>query len=138
MGRQKDSWPLVRERRNASGSKSWMVDCGMVNGHRVRLFRKTKKAAEGEAAKIRIKKENEGGSAFGLSAIKRIDAEAALKLLEPHGATLKSAAGGRGAEEFKTRAVHDISTKDVENWLRRLNVGPVTRNNFRRLLSVFF
>ena len=51
----------------------------MVNGHRVRLFRKTKKAAEGEAAKIRIKKENEGGSAFGLSAVKRIDAEAALK-----------------------------------------------------------
>src|SRR5260370_32576451 len=69
-----------------------MVDCGMVNGRRVRLFRKTKKAAEGEGAKIRIKKENEGGSAFGLPAVKRIDAEAALKLLEPHGATLKSAA----------------------------------------------
>ena len=183
MGRQKDSWPLVRERRNASGSKSWMVDCGMVNGHRVRLFRKTKKAAEGEAAKIRIKKENEGGSAFGLSAIKRIDAEAALKLLEPHGATLKSAAEFylrnldvirqsklipdvvrelleakekdrrserylqdmrnrlevfAAADEFKTRAVHDVSAKDVETWLRQLNVGPVTRNNFRRLLSVFF
>src|SRR5260370_21205237 len=160
-----------------------MVDCGMVNGRRVRLFRKTKKGAEGEAAKIRIKKGNEGGSAFGLPAVKRIDAEAAVKLFEPHGATLKSAAEFylrnldvirqsklipdvvielleakekdrrserymqdmrnrlevfAGAEGFKTRALHDVSAKDIANWLSQLKVGPVTRNNFRRLLSVFF
>jgi integrase/recombinase XerD len=181
MARQKASWPLIRERRNPSGSKAWMVDCGMVGKHRVRFFFKTKNEAEGEAAKLRIKRANEGGSLFGLSVVQRVDAESALKLLEPHGATLTQAAefylrnldvirepklipdavrelldakvkdrrSSRYlqdlrnrlevfAVEFETRPVHDVSTKEVESWLRALDVAPVTRNNFRRVLGVFF
>lgn len=123
------------------------------------------------------------GSVFGLSQAQRVDAEAALKVLEPHGATLQQAANfyvenldvikaskpvteavaelvqakerdRRSARylqdlrnrletfsrspEFSERPVHAVTAKDIEDWLRSLDVGPVTRNNFRRILGVFF
>src|SRR5260221_12493818 len=73
-----------------------MVDCGMmqVEGKkkRVRFFFPTMEEAETKAALMRVKKENEGTSSFGMPAATRHDAEAALALLAPHGKSLKEAA----------------------------------------------
>jgi hypothetical protein len=99
MGRPKETWPIIRPRKNKQAKIiSWMVDCGMmdVEGNselrRVRYFYKTKAEAETKAGLLRIKRQNEGESAFGLSAIRRTDAQAALALLEPHSKTLLEAA----------------------------------------------
>ena len=44
-----------------------MVDCGMIDGHRVRFFYKTMEEAETKAALLRVKRQNEGESAFAMS-----------------------------------------------------------------------
>jgi integrase len=93
MPRQKEAWPIIRPRKNQQKIViSYMVDCGMMDGRRVRFFYKTKTEAETKAALMRVKRENEGESAFGLSANARADADFALKLLEPHNVTLRQAA----------------------------------------------
>ena len=95
MARPKDSWPLLRWRKTKQG-RTAMVDCGMmqVEGKkkRVRFFFPTMEEAETKAALMRVKKENEGTSSFGMPAATRHDAEAALALLAPHGKSLKEAA----------------------------------------------
>jgi len=44
----------------------------------------------------------------------------------------------RFAKDFSARLVAEISTQEVDEWLRGLAVAPVTRNNFRRVLGVMF
>jgi integrase len=44
----------------------------------------------------------------------------------------------RFAKDFGARLVAEISTQEVDEWLRGLAVAPVTRNNFRRVLVVMF
>ena len=44
----------------------------------------------------------------------------------------------RFAKDFGARLVAEISTQEVDEWLRGLAVAPVTRNNFRRVLGVMF
>jgi hypothetical protein len=44
-----------------------MVDCGMIDGRRVRFFYKTMEEAETKAALLRVKRQNEGESAFAMS-----------------------------------------------------------------------
>jgi integrase len=41
-------------------------------------------------------------------------------------------------DTFGTRTVASITSADIDGWLRSLNVAPVTRNNFRRVLNVAF
>jgi integrase len=69
-----------------------MVDCGMVDGKRIRYAYATKEEAEGEAALLRVQRRNEGNSSFILSKFDAVDAEAAWKILKPHGITLREAA----------------------------------------------
>jgi integrase len=158
-----------------------MVDCGMMDGKRVRFFYKTKAEAETKAALMRVKRENEGDSAFGMSATDRLDAENALAILRPFSLTLVQAArfvadnldvikstkivsdvvaellrvkeqDGKSARylqdmrnrlqvfatAFPKRLTHTLSAGEIDAWLRNLDISSVTRNNFRRLLSVLF
>jgi hypothetical protein len=41
-------------------------------------------------------------------------------------------------EDFGERQIADITTVEIENWLRALNLGPVSRNTFRRRLVTLF
>jgi integrase/recombinase XerD len=41
-------------------------------------------------------------------------------------------------EEFKDRLVHDVKPPELEDYLRSLQVGAVSRNNVKRLLGVLF
>ena len=41
-------------------------------------------------------------------------------------------------EAFRDRALYEITTKEIDAWLRRLSGGSVDRKNYRRLLSVLF
>lgn len=85
------AWPNVYPRFNSDGQiTSWMVDC--AGKDRLRFSFKTKAEADGKADLLRIQRRNEGEAAFLFSAADRIDAQAALDLLKPHGATLRQAA----------------------------------------------
>jgi integrase len=42
------------------------------------------------------------------------------------------------AMDFPNVTVAEITIKDIDDWLRALDVAPITRNNFRRLLIVLF
>jgi integrase len=161
--------------------KTAMVDCGMINGKRVRFFYKTMEEAEGKAALMRAARQNQGDDAFSMQPRIRADAQQALKLLEPHGLTLCQAAQFyldnidviqnaktysetlaellRAKEQdgkstrylqdmrnrlesaesvFGARLLHTIKGAELDDYLRGLDVGGVTRNNFRRLFSVLF
>jgi integrase len=45
---------------------------------------------------------------------------------------------GRFAEDFGSRHIAEITTADIDRWLRELNLGPVSRNTFRRRLVTLF
>jgi len=84
-------WPNVYPRFNSAGQiTSWMVDC--AGKDRLRFSFKTKAEADGKADLLKIQRKNEGEAAFLFSAADRIDAQAALDLLKPHGASLRQAA----------------------------------------------
>jgi integrase len=42
------------------------------------------------------------------------------------------------AEKFDGQMVATITTKQIDDWLRSLNVSPVTRNHYRRLIVLAF
>lgn len=44
----------------------------------------------------------------------------------------------RFVEDHEGLRVSEIEVQDVDRWLEDLNVGAITRNNYRRVLSVFF
>jgi integrase len=44
----------------------------------------------------------------------------------------------RFAEKFDGQMVATITSGEIDDWLRSLNVSPVTRNNFRRLVVLMF
>ena len=89
--RKAKDWPYVYPRINASGQiTSWRVDCG--GKPRVRFAFKTKPEAEGKAELLRNQRFQEGRAILDFSAADRIDAQAALELLRPHGATLRQSA----------------------------------------------
>jgi integrase/recombinase XerD len=185
----KERWPKIKERRNKENAiTSYMVDCGMMKdssgkGRRVRFFYKTRAEAETKQGLMRVKRTNEGESAFGMSANNRADANAALELLAPCNVSLRQAAefylahldvvrskktaddvvtelleakrqDGRAerylrdlrhrlrafakSPEFQQVAIHEVTADKIDGWLRRLEGGPVNRNNYRRLLSVLF
>jgi integrase len=45
---------------------------------------------------------------------------------------------GQFTAKFGDWPVSEIRGHEIDDWLRRLNVGPVTRNNFRRVLRTAF
>ena len=45
---------------------------------------------------------------------------------------------GRFEKKFTERLTEDFSTKEIEQWLISLNVGPVTQNTYRRDLLTLF
>ena len=45
---------------------------------------------------------------------------------------------GRFSNDFGDRIVSTINTAEIDDWLTRLNLAPVTRNTFRRDLRTFF
>jgi hypothetical protein len=180
MAQAKKSWPLLRWRKTKTG-RTAMVDCGMINGKRVRFFYKTMEEAETKAALIRVKRQNEGQSLFTMSANDRTDAELSLALLRPHGVSLRQATefylnnidiiqctktvpqvieellavkeqDGRAhrylrdlkarlqffSKAFADRPIYEITSDEIDNWLRSLESSLTNRNNYRRVLSVVF
>jgi site-specific recombinase XerD len=100
--RKVKEWPQVYPRYNAKGEiTSWRVDCG--GKPRLRFTFKTKADADGKAELMRNQRFNEGRAILDFTAADRIDAQAALDLLRPHGATLREAA------QFYLRNVATIS-----------------------------
>jgi integrase len=45
---------------------------------------------------------------------------------------------GQFADDFESTSVANITTTAINEWLRSLEVAPITRNNFRRVLIVAF
>ncbi len=91
LGMAKQSWPVIKERRNPGGKLSYMVDLGMVNGLRPRKFFATKAEAQTYADQCRVARKNEGHSVFDLGQKERVEAIECLKLLEPFGKSLRDA-----------------------------------------------
>src|SRR5262245_20276564 len=90
-GRKTTTWPLIRF-RESTPFHPWMVDCGMIDGKRVRYAFRTKEEAEGKATLLRVQRKGEGEDAFSLAKFDRVDVEAALEVLKPHGFSLLEAA----------------------------------------------
>lgn len=86
----KKSWPVIKKRVYPNGSIGWTADC-RINGVGERLTFKTRAEAETAAEQARVKRVNEGQSAFAMLASDRADAEAALAALRPHKRTLREA-----------------------------------------------
>jgi hypothetical protein len=51
---------------------------------------------------------------------------------------LQLKAGFAADERFASRPICEITTGELEAWLRELDVSPTTRNNYRTALGVFF
>jgi integrase len=68
-----------------------MIDCGMVNGKRIRYGCRTKSEAEQKAAELRTQRKAEGENSLAPARLDE-DARQALEILKPHGATLVAAA----------------------------------------------
>lgn len=45
---------------------------------------------------------------------------------------------GRFGVQFGTKIIAGVLSRDVDDWLRQLDVAPPTRNNYRRILFTFF
>jgi integrase len=90
--KKKRSWPNIYPRTHRSGSISWVVDLGEIDGKRQRHSFLTKEEANTCAEQAKIKKVNEGLTAFGLPADVRHDAAKAHLMLKDHGITLVKAA----------------------------------------------
>lgn len=73
------------------GKPMIMVDC-RINGRGERKYFATRLEAEGEQQRQRVKRANEGDSAFDISQELRIDATAAMRILARHGVTLRECA----------------------------------------------
>jgi integrase len=88
--RKTKEWPAIRYHKPR---KSWMVDAGTrVSEKRIRKYFKGRAEAEVYSDQLRVKLKNQGISGFSLSKGEHVDAEIALKLLQPLGSSLTEAA----------------------------------------------
>ena len=96
--KKNDLWPVIRWEQRA---QAWRVDCRTKNGGSQKFFAIRKSGSKGQALDEaeafaqaqRIKRKNEGDSAFDFSAALRIDATAAVEVLRPfNGVTLRESA----------------------------------------------
>jgi integrase len=83
-------WPFIKKRTYPSGLTAWIVDARTKDGGERKTF-SSKTDAETYAQMQRVKRNNEGASAFAMSPADRIDAEKALALVRPLGRTLREA-----------------------------------------------
>ena len=85
-------WPRIRKRRyTLSGTASYQVDLGIVNGRRVRKQFATKDEAATFAQRVRTARESEGAAAFSIPWEVRVETARCIEMLAPHGATLTEA-----------------------------------------------
>jgi len=85
-------WPRIRRRRyRKSGTISYQVDVGIVDGRRVRKQFRTKDEAAAFARTVRMAREREGTAAFSIPLALRLEAARCAEMLAPHGATLTEA-----------------------------------------------
>ncbi len=85
-------WPRIRRRRyRRSGTASYQVDLGAVNGRRVRKQFPTKDEAVTFAQRARTAREREGAAAFSIPSEVRVETARCIEMLAPHGATLTEA-----------------------------------------------
>jgi integrase len=159
----KKNWPKIKRVIN-HGSTAWLVDC-RINGKGERLFFATKSEAEGEAVTQRVKRLNEGAAAvvnaelagYGWSVTRAI--EFALEHLrkaakaKPLADAVADFTAGKAdkSEAYKrdlkgildafkaavpTATTASVTTAEINDFLAGLH--PVTANNRRRVLAVFF
>lgn len=88
----KTKWPTIRRRVYPSGLASFQVDLGELNGKRERHTFGTKEEAESFAEQARVKRLNEGLSAFAISQELRVDALNASGLLQGRDVSLTGCA----------------------------------------------
>ena len=93
------SWPNVYKQGNG-----WIVDCGLANGKRVRVYRSTKTKADQEASMFREQRRLEEIGVRDLAPADRLDAARALVLLDGTGISL---------EELARKAVRSGDKNDI-------------------------
>src|SRR6516225_385749 len=87
----RSTWPIIRHRKSTP-FHPWMIDCGMVNGKRIRYGCRTKTEAEDKAAELRAQRRAEGDNSLAPARLDE-DARAAREILKAaHGAPLVAAA----------------------------------------------
>ena len=130
--------PKIRKRINRSGSISWCVELGTLDGKRCRFYCKTRHEAETKADLHRIARTNLGTSAFALNDPQRVDAAEALSLLAPTNASLVEACRYylKHAKPERPILIRDLITAFIEA-KRRAGRRPVYLKNLRYMLNVF-
>lgn len=89
--RRGQQWPRIDKRIYPSGVTSWIVDCGLQQGKRVRETFTSKGEAETVAEQQRIARANEGVLSAATTLETRLEAARCLIKLAPYGATLTEA-----------------------------------------------
>lgn len=182
MPRHKRFNPRVVPRVNAKDEvTSWFVDCGMIDGRRIRFSFDTKARAQVKADQLKSAHREHGDSILNKATTSYPDAVAALELLAPHNATLLEAARffiknihmvrdprtveevmaellqakdqdsrsarylkdlgqklSAFADSYGDQSIHEITTPELNRWIRALGVSGVTRNGYKRALGVLF
>jgi site-specific recombinase XerD len=128
----------ITRRINASGTISWCVDLGLVNGKRKRHFYKTKHEAETKADQFKIARTNLGTAAFSLTDKQRIDATEALALLAPVNVSLVQACRYylKHAKPARPLAIKEAITRFLEA-KQRAGRRPVYLKNLSYTLNTF-
>lgn len=102
--------------------KGWIVDCGLVDGKRRRIYRSTKAAADRLAAEEQEKSTLEGMGVAALSPPERIDAANALRILAGTGVTLEEMAR-REIERGATKTTMLVSELYAEFYAKKKKLG---------------
>jgi len=102
--------------------KGWIVDCGMVDEKRRRIYRSTKAAADRLAAQEQEKHTLENMGVAALSPAERIDAANALRILAGTGITLEEIAR-REIERGVTKTTMLVSDLYSEFYAKKKKIG---------------
>jgi site-specific recombinase XerD len=130
--------PKITKRINASGTVSWCVDLGLVNGKRKRHFYKTRQEAETKGDQFKIARANLGTAAFSLTDKERVDATEALSLLSGVSVSLVEASRYylKHAKPASPLAVKEAITRFLDR-KRRAGRRPVYLKNLSYILNIF-
>ena len=130
--------PKVTRRINASGTVSWCVDLGLVNGKRKRHFYKTRQEAETKSDQFKIARTKLGTAAFSLTDKQRVDATEALTLLGPVNVSLVQACRYylKHAKPARPLAIKEAITHFLKA-KQRAGRRPVYLKNLSYTLHIF-
>jgi integrase len=128
----------ITRRINASGTVSWCVDLGLVNGKRKRHFYKTKQEAETKADQFKIARTNLGTAAFSLTDKQRVDATEALSLLSGVDVSLVEASRYylKHAKPASPLTIKEAITRFLDR-KKRAGRRPVYLKNLAYILNIF-